>query len=372
MKARISRRMKILLLLALSMTLAGCVPTTGERSEILMGTVVTLKAEGGDAQTAVDETFNRIAELEENIRADAKRIEDAAGKEFVPVSPEVFEILETAQIFNGLTGGAFDVTCGAAVELWGIGTDKARIPTDAELVAVKNLVGANHLHLRDGAAYLDLRGVKLNLGGIAKGYGVDLARKIFNRCGVKSGLIDFGTSTIYAVGKKRIGIKNPSAPSELAAIVELENAALSTSGDYEKFLIADNRRYPHIIEPKTCAPVDNGISSVSVVVEGTVENCATVADILSTAAFVLGEERAETFIEAIKLPAEIIFADWQKKCAPFRHKHIFYLAPVTKCQSCQSEPSSFVIKIFAIRTPSIALTLKRKPFHSRTSPTLGM
>ena len=300
MRARINLRMKILLLLALIMTVAGCAQITCERSEILMGTVVTLQAQGGDAQLAVDESFKQIAELEENIRADVKRIEDAADKEFVRVSPDVFEILETAQIFNGLTGGAFDVTCGAAVELWGIGTDKARIPSDAELAVVKNLVGANHLHLRDGTAYLDLRGVKLNLGGIAKGYGVDLTRNIFNRYGVKSGLIDFGNSTIYAVGKKRIGIKNPRAPSELSKVVELENAALSTSGDYEKFFIADGRRYHHIIDPATCAPADSGLRSVSVVVDGSGEHCAMTADILSTAAFVAGRERAENFLGVSK------------------------------------------------------------------------
>lgn len=264
-----------------------------------MGTVVTLKAEGSRAQAAVDESFKRIAELEENIRVDVKKIEDAAGNEFVKISPDVYKILETAQFYSEVTGGAFDVTIGAAVELWGIGTDKAHVPSAAELADVKNFVGREHLHLRDGTAYLDKRGVKLNLGGIGKGYGVDAARKIFARHKITSGLIDFGSSTIYAVGKKRIGIKNPRATSELAEIVELENAALSTSGDYEKFFIVDNRRYAHIINPATCAPADNGISSVSVVIDGGVDNCATVADILSTAAFVAG--RKQKFLPASKV-----------------------------------------------------------------------
>ena len=151
----------------------------------------------------------------------------------------------------------------------------------------------------------DLRGVKINLGGIAKGYGVDLARKIFAEKNIQSGLIDFGTSTIYAVGKKKIGIKNPRA-NELAAVVEVENAALSTSGDYEKFFIVDNRRYHHIIDPKTCAPVENQISSVSVVVDGREKNCAMFADILSTAVFVMGRDRAEVFLIKNKIPAKII------------------------------------------------------------------
>lgn len=290
------------LIIFAALVIGGCgAPSTYQRTEILMGTVVTLKADDSRAQAAVDESFARIAELEKNIRADVQRLNDAAGNgAFVKISPDVYRILQTAQIYSELTDGAFDVTIGAAVELWGISTDEARVPSADEIVTVKNFVGREHLHLRGGTAYLDKRGVKLNLGGVAKGYGVDLARKIFARHGVTSGLIDFGTSTIFAVGKKRIGIKNPRATDELAEVVELENAALSTSGDYEKFFVVDGRRCSHIIDPATCAPADNGVASVSVVVDGSVDYCATVADILSTAAFVAGSERAKTFPAASK------------------------------------------------------------------------
>ena len=312
LSANISAMKKIfailLSLILFPLSLAGCGASSYERSEILMGTLITIKAVGNNSQAAVDESFRAIAELEKNILIDIKKIEDAAGNgDFVEISPDVYKILQTAQIFSELTDGAFDVTCGAAVELWGIGTENARVPTDEELAAVKNFVGYKHLQLQNGAARLDLRGVKINLGGIAKGYGVDLVRKIFADNKIQSGLIDFGTSTIFAVGKKKIGIKNPRAENELAAVVELENAALSTSGDYEKFFIVDNRRYHHIINPKTCAPADNEISSVSVVVEGSEKNCAMLADILSTAAFVMGKERAENFLSENKIPAKIIF-----------------------------------------------------------------
>ena len=288
--------------------ITGCGAERYERSEVLMGTLITLKAEGKNSQAAVDESFQAIAELEKNILSDVKKIEDAAGNSgFVKISPDVYEILQTAQIFSELTDGAFDVTIGAAVNLWSIGTENPCVPTDEEIAAVKNFVSYKHLHLCDGAARLDLRGVKINLGGIAKGYGVDLARKIFADKKIHSGLIDFGTSTIFAIGKKKIGIKNPRAEDELAAIIELENAALSTSGDYERFFIVDNRRYHHIINPKTCAPADSEIFSVSVIVDGGEKNCATVADILSTAVFVMGRERAEKFLIENKLRAEFIF-----------------------------------------------------------------
>ena len=277
--------------------ISGCNSSTCERSEILMGTVVTLKAEGWNAKTVIDESFVQISKLEENIFADVKNIEDSAGNgDFVKISPEVYEILVTAQKYSELTDGAFDVTIGAAVDLWGIGTKNPHVPTVEELATVKNFVGYKHLHLKNGKAYLDLRGVKLNLGGIAKGYGVDLARKIFAEHGIKSGLIDFGNSTIFAVGKKKIGIKNPDEPGKLSEIVELENCAISTSGNYEKFFIADNRRYHHIIDPKTCKPVDNEISSISVVTDTNIKNCAMVADILSTAFFITGRKRAEEIL----------------------------------------------------------------------------
>jgi len=285
------------LIILVTFLFGGCGVTPCERSEIAMDTVITLKATGSDAQAAIDESFVRIAELEENIFVDVKKIEESAGNgEFVEISPEVYDMLEIAQKYSELTNGAFDVTCGAAVELWGIGTKNPRVPTVEEIAAVKNFVYREHLHLHNGKAQLNLRGVKLNLGGIAKGYGVDLAKKIFVKHGIRDGLIDFGNSTIFAIGKKKIGIKNPDDPGKLAKVVELEDGAISTSGDYEKFFIVEGHRYSHIIDPKTCAPAHSAISSISVVVSNDVKNCATVADILSTTAFVTGRCRAEEIL----------------------------------------------------------------------------
>ena len=329
------KRFFTLTILLTTLLLTGC-SSTVERTEIFMGTVVTLKATGFDAQAAVDESFHAIAELERNISADVAKIE--ADDDFVDVSPDVYKILQTAQIFSELTGGAFDVTVGAAVDLWSVGTDRQRVPTSDELAAAKNLVGREHLQLRDGKVHLD-SGVKLNLGGIGKGYGVDIVRKIFAAHNITNGLIDFGTSTIFAVGRKKIGIKNPREVDKLSAVVELENSALSTSGDGEKFFVANGWRYSHIIDPKTCAPIERqntpqnftrgdkvGMSSnqiastvppllkwqnfsVTVVVDGSCELCATVADILSTAAAV-DRERVEEILSQQKIPAKIIDGDF--------------------------------------------------------------
>ncbi len=268
-------------------------PEHYERTEKVMGTLVTLKAQGKNSKVAVDESFNEIFALVENVKVDIKNLNESAGSgEFVKVSADVFEMLKLSQHYSELTGGAFDVTLGATIDLWRNARKNKVLPAPEEIDAVKNLVGYEHLHLNEEeqSALIDMAGVKVNLGGVGKGYGVDIARKIFIKYGIKDGIIDFGTSSIFAFGKKKIGLKNPRDDHEISEVLELENAALSTSGDYEQFFIANGRRYHHIINPKTCSPTDNGVSSVSVIVSGDVENCSAVADISSTAILVLGED----------------------------------------------------------------------------------
>ena len=275
-----------------------------ERSEKMMGTVVTLKASGVFARAAVDESFAEISRLVSLVKADVENLNAAAGTgEFVKISPEVFEMLKLSQRYSELTGGAFDVTVGAAVDLWRNARRNQVLPSPEEIAAVRNLVGFKHLQLNEAeqSARLDLTGVKVNLGGVGKGYGVDLARKIFSRYGITDGLINFGTSSIFAFGRKRIGIRNPRDGTEIYKVIELSDSALSTSGDYEQFFIVDGKRYHHIIDPKTCAPSDNGIASVTVTLEGTLENSGAVADILSTSILILGTEHVIQ-----DLPAEVI------------------------------------------------------------------
>ena len=291
--------MKKFLSTALLMTMVlmvGCGrsdPLRYERSEKIMGTVVTLKATGDESQAAVDESFDRVNALVDEIMGDMKRLEAADAGEYISVSDDVFTMLEISQRYAERTEGAFDVTVGAALDMWRGARQNKKLPTDDELDQVRRLVGYEHLHLRasDNSAMVDVKGVKINLGGVAKGYAADLAHEIYIEHGIADGLIDFGTSTIYALGKKRIGIKDPRG-ADINEIVELKDGALSTSGDYERYFEIEGKRYHHIIEPKTCMPVDNGLVSVSVVVDGDVEYCATVADILSTSVFVLGLERA--------------------------------------------------------------------------------
>ena len=287
------------ILIVIAIFIFGCASNHYERTENLMGTVVTLKAEGYESKAAIDESFDKIFELVENVRRDIKNLNDSAGNnKFIKITPEVFEMLELAKKYSELTNGAFDVTVGASIDLWRTARKNKILPSDEEIIIAKNLSGYQHLHLNksDNSAMIDTAGIKINLGGIGKGYGADIARKIFIQHKITDGLIDFGTSTIFAFGKKKIGLKNPRADNDILEIIELENSALSTSGDYEQFFILNGRRYHHIINPKTGMPVENNIAAVSVIVENNIENCLTVADILSTSIFVLGKDNCSEIL----------------------------------------------------------------------------
>ena len=288
-----------------------------ERTEEIFGTPITIKAEGRNSRVAVDESFEKIFELVENIKTDVKILNDSAGNgKFVKISPEVFEVLKISQKYSALTNGAFDVTIGAAVDLWKIARKNKILPSDEEISSVKNFVGYQHLILDEMnlSARLDKIGVKINLGGIGKGYGVDIAREIFEKHGIADGIINFGTSSIFAFGEKKIGLRNPRVEDEISEIVELKNSALSTSGDYEQFLILNGRRYHHIINPKTCMPTENNMASVSVVVDGSFENCNAIGDVLSTSIFILGAENGKNLLSKIDAEKiEIISVKFDEK-----------------------------------------------------------
>lgn len=288
-----------------------------EKTALAMHTVVTLRAEGREAEAAVAEGMERIRELEANIDADTAKLHAAAGRDYVALSPEVYRMLDVSQKYSALTDGAWDVTTGALVALWGIGTNDARVPSPQEIAAAKSNVGYRHLHLRaeDQSAMLDAPNVRLNLGGIAKGFAVDEVRRIFRRHGVQNGLIDIGTSSMYALGKNengaawRIGLKNPrpekekspqnGRQNEYRVVVELSDAAIATSGDYERFFEQDGRRYSHIFDPHTGMPAASGVVGVTVIVGGEEADCGMTADLLATAVFVMGKERGENFVASL-------------------------------------------------------------------------
>lgn len=308
------------LLLILTFLAAGCGRTEPvQKNVMVMDTVVTLTASGEKANDAVEESIKRLKEIDEMASAkgehsDLKKLAAAAGNgAWISLHPEVFHMLAVSQEYSRLSDGAWDVTTGPLVELWGIGTEQAKVPTAEELAKAKAKVGWQKLELNPETQCARLReaGMSLDLGGIAKGFAADEVKKIYEKYGVKNGLINLGSSSLYALGKNakgeswRVGIRHPRSEDKDSrlAVVALSDGALSTSGDYERFFERDGVRYHHILDPRTGRPADNGAVSDTIVAEGSLPDAGMISDLLTTTVFVLGPEAGRDFLE--KLPPAV-------------------------------------------------------------------
>ncbi|SFT66176.1 thiamine biosynthesis lipoprotein [Selenomonas sp. GACV-9] len=310
----------LLVLAAICLWLAGCGRQEPVRQTVLvMDTVATLTATGPEAQAAVTEGVQRLRELDAMASpagedSDLAKLAAAAGNgQWVRLHPEVYHMLAVSQQYSERSGGAWDVTAGPLVKLWGIGTDNARVPSAQEIAAARAKVGWQNLELEPASQSARLKepGMSLDLGGIAKGYALDEVRRIYAQHGIQDGLINLGASSLYALGRNdkgqpwRIGLRDPRGADKEArlAVVPLADAALSTSGDYERYFEQDGVRYHHIIDPRTGAPAQNMAMSATIVVAGSLEDAGLLSDLLTTTVFVLGPEQGQAFLA--ELPAEV-------------------------------------------------------------------
>ena len=301
----------ILLLVAATLLATAC--GTKEpyvKTAVVMDTVVTLEAEDGEQEQAVDEGMAYLKKLDalasQNEGSDLEALRLAAGNgQWVEISPEVFEMLKDAKTWSEKTNGAFDVTLGPVIWLWAIGTDYQKVPAPDELAEARSHVGWQKMELDEKAtsARLTEAGMRVHLGAIAKGYAIDGLRKIFEKHGVKNGLISLGGSSICALGKNpkgaswRIGIRHPRSddPKEYLAVAPLSGASLSSSGDYERYFVQDGKRYHHIFDPATGYPAESGLVGATVLARG--EHAGELTDILTTTLFVMGEEKGKAFLK---------------------------------------------------------------------------
>lgn len=209
------------------------------------------------------------------------------------VSPDFARTMQVSFRAHELTGGAFDPSVGPLIDLWGFGVaeNSREFPKQDEIEAALKKVGLNKVTMDENECLIRKHpGTRLNLSGVAKGYGVDAVAAALKGIGIHSFLIDIG-GEIYA-GKARpgakpwkIGISSPhtgKGENGLARVLELEGQAVATSGDYQNFYFREGRRYSHVIDPFTGHPVESRVASATVVA-GT---CA-LADALATAMLVL-------------------------------------------------------------------------------------
>lgn len=306
------KRITALLLAALAVCgLTGCGGTRDpdEAQEsiqvIAMDTAMVLTAYGKESTRAVYDAEEEVRRLDALLSRTSGSSEvsmlNGAGGEMVPVGAEICTLIQMAGDFTEATGGAFDITIAPVVSAWGFTTDSYQVPDREALQTLLESVGMEHVHLSGGSARLD-PGTMIDLGGIAKGYTADRVAEIFQEHAVPRGKVELG-GNILVIGDKpdgtawRVGVQDPKHPDEadgLVCVLNLTDAFAVTSGSYQRYFEQDGKRYHHIIDPATGCPADSGLTSVTVVADSARGN-GTMCDALSTALFVMGEDKALDF-----------------------------------------------------------------------------
>ncbi len=278
---------------------------TSRQFRYMMGTSVLVQASGGDAATrgeAIEEAYAAIAEVDRlmsNYRNDSELSAINRGAADAPVhaSDPMLSVLEAAEIVSARSNGAFDVTVGPLVKLWGFFDKKPHLPTPAELAAMRSVVGYKMLVIDPAAKTVRFkqRGMEIDLGGIAKGFAVELAAGALKRRGL-SGLIDAGGNQ-YLVGLPpgkpfwTIGVRDPKTRDGILGTLDLKGGSVSTSADYENFLTVNGKTYGHILDPRTLQPSESALGATIVSPDG------TMADAMSKVAFILGPVEGLRLIE---------------------------------------------------------------------------
>ena len=295
-------------------------PLVLKRTQMQMGTLVTITVVTSDktiGNRAMQDGFDEIKRLEGLLstwRADSElsRVNQEAGRQPVFVSQETADLVARSLEIVRLTHGAFNIALGPAIEAWSV-TDLQHIPDDDELHRLKPLVDWAHVQVNTNARtiYLASMNMRIDIGGIGKGYAADQAVRAMKRAGVVGGVVAL-SGDIKTFGELPggngfpVGIKHPREEGTVIAVLDLKNEAISTAGDYERFFERDGVRYHHILDPETLKPARSCQSVTVVAKEG------IMADGLDTGIFVLGPVQGMALVE--QLPdIEAVIIDHQGK-----------------------------------------------------------
>lgn len=258
-----------------------------EASVEAMGSAYSIVAYDEDRyalQNAVDAAFDEVRRLDgllSNYKpaSELSRINQLAADHPVVVSQEVFDLLSACLEYSRLSEGAFDITVGELMKVWGFYKGSGHLPHPGEVEQALKTVGWRKVRLdpQHRTVFFTEHGVELDPGGIGKGYAVDRVVAILKRKGIHSALVTAAGSSIYGLGTPpnepgwSIDIRNPFDESKPEAEVTLRDQSMSTSGSYEKFFTADGKIYSHIMDPRTGYPAA-GMISVSVIASRTIDS----------------------------------------------------------------------------------------------------
>lgn len=264
--------------------------------------IVVYASGEADAARACRAAFDRIARLEDVMSdyrptSELMRLCAKSGGGPVRVSPELLFVLQKSQDLARRSNGAFDVTVGPLVKLWRAARKSGALPTRKEIDAARKLVGWRKMTIdaKRGTVRLSTPGMRLDLGGIAKGCACDEAIRVLRRHGIRSALVEMGGDIVVSgppPEKTGWEIEIPNAPDAVRRLAVLTGAAVSSSGDTQQYVEIDGVRYSHIVDPRTGLGLTDRIAVTVVAPNG------ITSDGLSTAVSVLGADKGRALVEA--------------------------------------------------------------------------
>ena len=281
----------------------------------VMSTYVTQQIYGQNSKQAGEKINNALVDLENRLSlfvegSELDRVNQQAGLSAVKVSDYTFELVKTAIQYSEDSQGLFDITIAPLSLLWGIDTPNAHVPNQIEIDETLKLVNYKKVILNDKekSIMLTQKGMAIDLGGIAKGYVVDVIKTEYDKLEIKSALVSIG-GNIFAYGTKpnnqqfTLGIRDPNGitGSETIGKLQVEDKVVATSGAYERFYEQDGKIYHHILDLSTGYPVDSNLSSVTIICED-----GGLSDYLSTTLFIAGKDHIHKYLNDERFEAIVI------------------------------------------------------------------
>lgn len=293
-----------------------------KRNIKLMGNAFEFAVSSEDeemANTRIQMAINEVKRIEKLLTTFSEdsvtsEINRKAGMEEVTVDSEVFDLITRCVNISKLTQGAFDITYGSFDKrFWNFDTNMKELPSKENAAKAVALINYQNIILNKEklTVFLAKKGMRIGFGGIGKGYAADRAKRIMKSHGVENGFVnaagDLNAWGVQENGKPwTIGIADPNQKNNLLSSLALTNAAVATSGNYEKYVIIDGKRYSHTIDPKTGYPV-SGIKSVSIITKN-----AELADALATPVTVMGIKAGLYLINQLQGVECIIIDDYDQ------------------------------------------------------------
>jgi thiamine biosynthesis lipoprotein len=285
-----------------------------------MGTVVTVEIYDKGKEDVLEPAFERIQTLADQITvneagSEINSINANAGIQPVKVSKDIFELMDAGNAYSIQSNGSFDISIGPLTDLWRIGFPDARKPTQSEIDAVLPSIDYRQIELNEEeqTVFLKNKGMRLDLGAIAKGFITDQVAEVLKENDVTTAIIDLG-GNIYVMGNNpsgkvwTVGIQDPfAARRETIGVISESNKSVVTSGIYERVLEVDGKNYHHLLDPVNGYPFNNDLAWVTIISSKSVDG-----DGLSTSVFSKGIEGGLEFIEQFE-GTEAIFISTEKK-----------------------------------------------------------